>query len=90
LITADWRIDAKISELELTSKHVTKTVAINSIDEKFHGDNDDNDNDDNSDNGNDNDNDNDNDNNNDNDKDNNSGFMDQDIYDPEDNRIVDV
>jgi hypothetical protein len=41
-------------------------------------DNDDNDNDDNSDIGNDNDND------NDNDKDNNSGFMDQDVFDPED------
>jgi hypothetical protein len=51
-------------------------------------DNDNDDNDDNSDNGNDNDND------NDNDKDNNSGFMDQDLYDPkddpEDGRIVTV
>jgi hypothetical protein len=55
-------------------------------------DNDNNDNNHNSENGNDNDNDNNNDNNND--KDNNSGFMDQDLYDPkdypEDGRIVTV
>jgi hypothetical protein len=50
-------------------------------------DNDDNDNDDDND---DNDDKSDNGNDNDNDKDNNSGFMSQDLYDPEDNRIANV